>query len=417
MDEIRDIRNIIKIEVLQSIQDQFAEATGISFVSVDYRGHPITRMSGFTDFCKMMRADENLCQRCFRCDAHGGLNATITGKPFFYYCHTSLVDFAVPLFLKGSFMGAVLCGQVKVPQEDEAAAGLEDIIKPSPEWRENPEMAAAYDKINVVPFSKIKSVALLMQKMLQYMIDEEYKNIVTEELGRKQQELAEEKNRRIYLEEALKVRRFFDFQNRYGLDFIFYILNVISKLAYQEHALETENTVCDFSDMMRYLFNNSHSRFVSLEDELKYFSCFAAIQKRRLDGNLEYEISVPRKYYSVPCPFTLMHAVLENIFKYNCDIEGKARIHVSGKESGGAFLLTVSSRGIPFDGELLGSGLDFDGAGDGYSDRVVLSVLNRRLKALFGESYGIFLKKSADDGGSGVDVQIKLPLSSSGVAE
>lgn len=159
MDGIRDIRNIIKIEVLQSIQDEFAEATGISFVSVDYRGHPITSMSGFTDFCKRMRSDETFRQRCFRCDAHGGLNATITGKPYFYHCHSSLVDFAVPLFLKGSFMGAVLCGQVKIPPSDEAEAGLEEITKPTTEWHDDPDTVADYEKINVVPFSKIKSVS------------------------------------------------------------------------------------------------------------------------------------------------------------------------------------------------------------------------------------------------------------------
>ncbi|MCF0247644.1 MAG: PocR ligand-binding domain-containing protein, partial [Synergistes sp.] len=56
--DIRDIADVINIDVLQSIQDVFAEATGIAFVSVDYRGHPITRTSGFTDFCKKMRAND-----------------------------------------------------------------------------------------------------------------------------------------------------------------------------------------------------------------------------------------------------------------------------------------------------------------------------------------------------------------------
>ncbi|MCD8163175.1 MAG: histidine kinase [Synergistaceae bacterium] len=78
--------------------------------------------------------------------------------------------------------------------------------------------------------------------------------------------------------------------------------------------METENTVCDFSDMMRYLSDNSHNRFVSLEEELKYLSCFAAIQRRRLDGHFNCAVSVPTKYYSVPCPFMLLHAVLENVF-------------------------------------------------------------------------------------------------------
>ena len=416
MDGIRDIRNIIKIEVLQSIQDEFAEATGISFVSVDYRGHPITRMSGFTDFCKKMRSNETFRQRCFRCDAHGGLNATITGKPYFYHCHSSLVDFAVPLFLKGSFMGAVLCGQVKIPSSDEEEAGLEEIRKPTTEWHDDPEVVADYEKINVVPFSKIKSVATLMQKMLQYMIDEEYKNIMTEELNRKQQELDEEKNRRISLEEALKVRRFFDFQNRYGLDFIFYILNVISKLAYKENAAETESTVCDFSDMMRYLSDNSHNRFVSLEEELKYLNCFAAIQSRRLDGHFNCDISVPAKYYGVPCPFMLLHAVLENVFKCNPDAGGQIRMAVTGRESGGVCLLDIESRGVPFDDEHTRLALSPEEMEETESGKVVLSVLNRRIKSLFGDTYGIFLQKPEAGRAEG-SLQVRLPLSSGGVVK
>lgn len=416
MDGIRDIRNIIKIEVLQSIQDEFAEATDISFVSVDYRGHPITSMSGFTDFCKRMRSDETFRQRCFRCDAHGGLNATITGKPYFYHCHSSLVDFAVPLFLKGSFMGAVLCGQVKIPPSDEAEAGLEEITKPTTEWHDDPDTVADYEKINVVPFSKIKSVAKLMQKMLQYMIDEEYKNMMTEELDRKQQELDEEKSRRISLEDALKVRRFLDFQNRYGLDFIFYILNVISKLAYKENAVETENTVCDFSDMMRYLSDNSHNRFVSLEEELKYLNCFAAIQRRRLDGHFDCAISVPTKYYSVPCPFMLLHAVLENVFKYNPDVKDLVKITVTGKESEGAFLLEIESRGLPFDDEQMKLALSLEELEETQSGKVVLSTLNRRIKGLFGEAYGIFLQKAEGDYVGG-NLRVRLPLSSGGMVK
>lgn len=416
MDGIRDIRNIIKIEVLQSIQDEFAEATGISFVSVDYRGHPITRTSGFTDFCQKMRSNETFCQRCFRSDAHGGLNATITGKPYFYHCHSSLVDFAVPLFLKGSFMGAVLCGQVKIPPADEEEAGLEYITRPTTEWHDDPVIVADYEKINVVPFSKIKSVATLMQKMLQYMIDEEYKNMMTEELDKKQQELDEEKSKRLSLEEALKVRRFLDFQNRYGLDFIFYILNVISKLAYKENAVETESTVCDFSDMMRYLSDNSHNRFVSLEEELKYLNCFAAIQKRRLDGHFDCDISVPAKYYSVPCPFMLLHAVLENVFKYIPDAKDRVRIAVTGKEAAGGFLLDITSSGVLFDDEHMRRSLSLEEVEETESGKVVLSTLNRRIKGLFGDAYGIFLQKPDENSLVG-NLQVRLPLSSGGMVK
>lgn len=50
MDGIRDIRNIIRIEVLQSIQDEFAEATGISSTlknpATNFRGRAKKRPKG-----------------------------------------------------------------------------------------------------------------------------------------------------------------------------------------------------------------------------------------------------------------------------------------------------------------------------------------------------------------------------------
>ena len=212
------------------------------------------------------------------------------------------------------------------------------------------------------------------------------------------------------------MRCFLDFQNRYGLDFIFYILNVISKLAYKENAVETENTVCDFSDMMRYLSDNSHNRFVSLEEELKYLNCFAAIQRRRLDGHFDCAISVPTKYYSVPCPFMLLHAVLENVFKYNPDVKDLVKITVTGKESEGAFLLEIESRGLPFDDEQMKLALSLEELEETQSGKVVLSTLNRRIKGLFGEAYGIFLQKAEGDYVGG-NLRVRLPLSSGGMVK
>ncbi|MFR5880459.1 MAG: hypothetical protein ACLUEQ_06465 [Cloacibacillus evryensis] len=50
MDGIRDIRNIIRIEVLQSIHDEFAEATGISstlkYPATNFRGRAKKRPKG-----------------------------------------------------------------------------------------------------------------------------------------------------------------------------------------------------------------------------------------------------------------------------------------------------------------------------------------------------------------------------------
>ena len=87
MSEIKKISDMIDINLLQSIQDNCSRAMGIGAVTVDYRGNPITRYSGFTDHCMKVREVQGFSEMCAQCDAHGGLHAAITGQPYIYRCH------------------------------------------------------------------------------------------------------------------------------------------------------------------------------------------------------------------------------------------------------------------------------------------------------------------------------------------
>ena len=107
------ISDFIDVEQLQAIQDNCSKAMGLAFVTVDYRGRPITKYSGFTPHCKLGREIQGFSEMCEQCDAHGGLHSAITGQPYIYRCHADLVDFAVPLIFNGSYMGAVMGGQVR----------------------------------------------------------------------------------------------------------------------------------------------------------------------------------------------------------------------------------------------------------------------------------------------------------------
>ena len=102
---------LLDMERLQTLQDNLAKALGLAFVTVDYRGRPVTRPSGFTHFCSCMRDHEHYGTLCNQCYAHGGLHATMEGKPYIYRCHGGLVEFAVPLMMDGTYLGAVMGGQ------------------------------------------------------------------------------------------------------------------------------------------------------------------------------------------------------------------------------------------------------------------------------------------------------------------
>ena len=49
-----DIISIFGKENLEEIQRIVSGVTGLAFVTVDYKGEPVTETTGFTDFCKKM---------------------------------------------------------------------------------------------------------------------------------------------------------------------------------------------------------------------------------------------------------------------------------------------------------------------------------------------------------------------------
>jgi PAS domain S-box-containing protein len=68
--------DLFNIEMIQEIQDAFAEATGVASIITDTQGRPITKPSNFTTLCSdIVRKTEKGCLNCMRSDAAlGGVN-------------------------------------------------------------------------------------------------------------------------------------------------------------------------------------------------------------------------------------------------------------------------------------------------------------------------------------------------------
>lgn len=107
-EERMKLKDFIDLKILQDIQDQFSNATGLAAISVDAEGNYITKGSNFTDFCmKYTRGSEIGLERCVKCDTE------CTGT---YFCHAGLMDFASDIIINGEKVGAVIGGQV-LPKE------------------------------------------------------------------------------------------------------------------------------------------------------------------------------------------------------------------------------------------------------------------------------------------------------------
>lgn len=150
----RMITDLISLERLQEVQDQFTTAMGMAAILVDYRGKPVTSASGFTDFCSTMREDEKGRAGCYSCDAHGGLQSAIRGTAHIYLCHTGLVDFSIPLMAGDDYLGAMLCGQVRLPHAETHSLPTVAVYGPA---NLTPELRLLRDKVPFMPMSRIRA--------------------------------------------------------------------------------------------------------------------------------------------------------------------------------------------------------------------------------------------------------------------
>lgn len=105
------LKDYIDLKVLQDIQDQFSDATGLAAIAVDAEGNYITKGSNFTNFCmKYTRGCEEGMRRCVKCDNE------CTGT---YFCHAGLMDFSSDIVINGEKVGAIIGGQVLPQKPDE----------------------------------------------------------------------------------------------------------------------------------------------------------------------------------------------------------------------------------------------------------------------------------------------------------
>ena len=67
-----NIKSVLDIPEWEKLQDQFARLTGTAIVTIDYKGNPVTKISGCSDFCAKIRDNPAARKRCSKCDALAG---------------------------------------------------------------------------------------------------------------------------------------------------------------------------------------------------------------------------------------------------------------------------------------------------------------------------------------------------------
>lgn len=404
------INDCIDVEVLQEIQDKFADATGVAAVTVDYIGRPITKYSKFSKFCTLLRKKRECYEACLQSDAHGGLEAARSGKPCIYKCHSGLIDFAVPILIRGQYLGAILAGQMKI--KDDEQINLGPITSISSSWREDPELLEAYNEIEPMPYNKLIAAADMMYVISNYIVEKGLINLIQEELNRKNLELVKEMEIRSELEKALKDSEIKSLQSQMNPHFLFNVLNTIARLALLEDAPTTQEIVFSFSELLRYTLKKNSTNQVHLMDEIQYIENYLKIQSIRLGDRLEYKIDMEEELKDIMVPFMILQPLVENAINHGIEKNKKGgAIEIMVYKLNDKVVIKVKDNGIGISKERLSTIWNENRRNkrNVYSTGIGVNNVRKRLAYYFGDEFTFDIYSRVNEG---TKVKIQLPINS-----
>ena len=405
------ITDIIDVEVLQKIQDSFSDATGLAAVTVDYKGNPITKYSNFSEFCNCVRKDSNNRDCCYHSDAHGGIESARSGKPSIYLCHGGLVDVAVPIMVKGNYLGAIMAGQVKIDAEEmkrlPLGAGHE-----LTDFSGHSEITELYEKAITTTLTQVKSAADLLYTIANYLVEKQMIHIIQEELHNKNIELMEEVKLRSEVEASLKEADLKALQAQINPHFLFNVLNTIGRLALLEGAEKTQDMIYAFSDMMRYTLKKEKNNVVSLKEEIEHAQNYLSIQKMRLGNRLNYSVQIDERTEDILCPFMTIQPFVENAIIHAIEPNakgGSVKITAEIQKEGAILKVIDDGKGIPKDQiqKILEGTYEADGREK--NTGIGINNANKRLMYYYGVDYGVEIKSELEQG---TEITIKIPRKS-----
>lgn len=184
--------DVIDVGTLQSLQDAFADATGMAALATDATGS-VTHLSNPTEFCmNLTRKSPVGCERCNKCDLQGGSEASRTGRPSVYFCHGGLVDFAAPIIVNGKHIGSLIGGQVLTEEPDD-----DKFRRIAVEIGVDPEQyVRAVHKVPIVPKKQVDAAAKLLYQMANALSDVGYQRALAQSQSQHDEAIVAEINER-----------------------------------------------------------------------------------------------------------------------------------------------------------------------------------------------------------------------------
>ncbi|MEG2480654.1 MAG: sensor histidine kinase [Clostridia bacterium] len=200
-------------------------------------------------------------------------------------------------------------------------------------------------------------------------------------------------------------------QSQINPHFLYNTLNLITSIAELEDVPEISDIATSLGDLFRY--GISGGMHVMLEEEVMQVERYIHIQRMCMNGELEVVYNIDPLVQQQQLPKFLLQPLVENCFQHGfAKSTGDGKIYIAAYPQAQNLIITVADdgAGIPPDKLLLLQArcAHPNEAPDGEADEGNIGMLNvnLRLRAYFGESYGLWVDSRE---GEGTTVTVTIP--------
>jgi two-component system LytT family sensor kinase len=186
-----------------------------------------------------------------------------------------------------------------------------------------------------------------------------------------------------------------------------FVYNALTAVANSIHTSpeEARELLTEFSEFIRYAFARERP-YVTLADELRYVEKYLRLEQARFGDRLQVRVQVAPEVLHTRVPALSVQPLVENAIRHGLEMGIGGNVQIIASDLDREVELRVIDDGAGMPPERAAAALE------GRTNGIGLVNVNRRLRATFGEQYG--LEISSHPGG-GTTVQMTLPKGRAGV--
>ncbi|MFN8073731.1 MAG: histidine kinase [Mycobacterium sp.] len=192
--------------------------------------------------------------------------------------------------------------------------------------------------------------------------------------------------------------------------FIYNALNTIASFVRTDPDRARE-LILEFADFTRYSFRSA-GPYTVLADELRNIDRYLTLERARFGAQLSVKLRVAPEVLNVVVPFLALQPLVENAVRHGLAGRPGGTVEITARDDGADCLITVEDDGIGMDPDALRGGTGDVLGDDESAAHVGLTNVDHRLRAAFGNDYGLVVETAP---GAGTKVIMRVPKFRAGV--